>query len=98
MPASVTELLENALALPAAERARLAEELLASLGRSDARIDTLWAKEAEDRLAAFEAGEMKATPAEEVSRLGRLRRARGIWKESDDLPELSELREEMNRS
>jgi Arc/MetJ-type ribon-helix-helix transcriptional regulator len=30
-------------------------------------------------------------------RLDRLRRAKGIWKDRDDLPELSELREGMNR-
>jgi hypothetical protein len=30
-------------------------------------------------------------------RLDRLRRARGIWKDRDDLPELSVLREEMDR-
>ena len=33
---------------------------------SATRIDELWAKEAENRLAAFEAGQMKAYPADEV--------------------------------
>lgn len=48
---------------------------------------------------------MKAILVEDVpmalelrpDRLDRLRRARGIWKDRSDLPELSELREEMNR-
>ena len=66
MSANVKEILEDALALPAVERATLADELLSSLDRPDPRIDTLWAKESEDRLAAFEAGEMKAIPADEV--------------------------------
>jgi hypothetical protein len=30
-------------------------------------------------------------------RLDRLRRAKGIWKDREDLPALSDLREEMNR-
>jgi hypothetical protein len=30
-------------------------------------------------------------------RRDRLRKAKGIWKDRDDLPELSALREEMNR-
>jgi putative addiction module component (TIGR02574 family) len=66
MPTNVKELLVDALSLSALERAALADELLASLDQADARIDALWAKEAEDRLAAFEAGEMKAIPAEDV--------------------------------
>ena len=62
----VKEILIDALSLSAMERAALADELLASLDRPDPRIDALWAKEAEDRLAAFEAGAMKAMPAEDV--------------------------------
>jgi predicted DNA-binding protein len=30
-------------------------------------------------------------------RVDRLRRAKGIWKDREDLPEWSDLREEMNR-
>jgi putative addiction module component (TIGR02574 family) len=66
MPANTEQLRKDALALPLVERAALAEELLSSLDRPDPRIDALWAKEAEDRLAAFEAGEMEATPAEDI--------------------------------
>jgi putative addiction module component (TIGR02574 family) len=66
MPTTVKELLEDALALPATERATLADELLASLDRPDPRIDALWAREAEHRLAEFEAGRMRAIPADEV--------------------------------
>jgi len=66
MSADTKQLLEDALALPAVERAALAEGLLASLDRPNPRIGVLWAKEAADRLAAFEAGEMEAIPADEV--------------------------------
>jgi len=66
MTMSTEQLRKDALALPPAERAALAEELLSSLDRPDPRIDALWAQEAEDRLAAFEASEMDAVPAEDV--------------------------------
>jgi putative addiction module component (TIGR02574 family) len=66
MKANVKGILVGALALSARERAALADELLASLDQSDSRIDALWAKEAEDRLTAFESGQMKAIPAYEV--------------------------------
>lgn len=62
------ELLKSALSLPAIDRAALAEELLSSLDRPDSAVDELWAIEAEDRLAAFQAGRMKAIAAEEVFR------------------------------
>ncbi len=60
------QILEKALVLPPAERADLVESLLASLDQPDARIDELWAREAEDRLAAFEAGQTKAYSVDEV--------------------------------
>jgi putative addiction module component (TIGR02574 family) len=62
-----TELLEEALSLPPAERAELADRLLTSLDASpDRRIDELWAREAEDRLDAFGRGEIKAVSAREA--------------------------------
>ena len=66
MPASSERILQDALALPAIERASIAESLLSSLDRPDPRMDDLWAAEAEDRLAAFEAGRMKAIRADDV--------------------------------
>jgi putative addiction module component (TIGR02574 family) len=65
MLADAKQILENALALPAAERAAVAEELLSSLDRPDPTIDALWVEEAKDRLAAFDAGEMGAISDEE---------------------------------
>jgi putative addiction module component (TIGR02574 family) len=62
-----TEVLEEALSLPPAERAELADRLLTSLdAEPDSRIDKLWAQEAEDRLDAFERGEIKAVSAKEA--------------------------------
>lgn len=40
--------------------------LLASLDEPDAQIDRLWAKEADERLAAYRRGEIKAVPLQEV--------------------------------
>ena len=60
------KLIEQALNLPAEERAAVAERLLTSLEPELSSIDLLWAQEAEDRLDAYERGEIKAIPAEEV--------------------------------
>lgn len=62
-----SQLLQEALALSPEERAKLADRLLTSLDSSpDRGIDELWAQEAEDRLDAFERGEIKAVPAKEA--------------------------------
>lgn len=60
------KLIEQALNLPAEERAAVAERLLTSLEPELSSIDLLWAQEAEDRLDSYERGEIKAIPAEEV--------------------------------
>ena len=52
--------------LSPAERLELIDDLLASLDEGDPRLDALWAKEAEDRLAAYRRGEIKAFPLQEV--------------------------------
>jgi putative addiction module component (TIGR02574 family) len=66
MSIDTKQVLENALALPAIDRAAIVESLLTSLDQPDASIDEIWAEEAEKRLAAFDAGQMKAIPADEV--------------------------------
>jgi putative addiction module component (TIGR02574 family) len=61
------EVLKEALSLPPSERAELAERLLSSLDPpTQERLDELWAAEAEDRLDAFDRGEIEAVPAEKV--------------------------------
>jgi putative addiction module component (TIGR02574 family) len=66
MTEQTQQILEQALALPPLDRAALVEGLLASLDQPDAAIDELWAREAEDRIDAFEAGELEAISAAEV--------------------------------
>jgi putative addiction module component (TIGR02574 family) len=62
-----TQILKDALSLPPAERVALVERLLTSLD-SPARehIDTLWGQETEDRLDAFERGEIPTIAAKDV--------------------------------
>jgi putative addiction module component (TIGR02574 family) len=59
--------LKDALSLPPTEWVALVERLLASLD-SPARehIDVLWGQEAEDRLDAFERGEIPTIAAKDV--------------------------------
>ena len=59
--------LEEALSLPPEERLKVAELLLSSLdSAAQQRIDSLWAAEAEDRLNAFDRGEIEAISARDV--------------------------------
>jgi len=58
--------LEQALTLPAKERVKLVEKLLASLDQPDPVVDALWAEEAEDRIRAYDAGEIKGISAEDL--------------------------------
>jgi putative addiction module component (TIGR02574 family) len=66
MPTDTKQILETVLALPAIERALIVESILASFDHPDAGIDEIWAEEAEKRISAFNAGPMKAIPADEV--------------------------------
>jgi putative addiction module component (TIGR02574 family) len=52
--------------LSPAERLELVDDILASLDEPDPNIDKLWVREAEDRLAAYRRGEIKAIPLEQV--------------------------------
>jgi putative addiction module component (TIGR02574 family) len=61
------KILAEALALPPIERASLVEELLSSFDfPSRQEVDALWAKEVEDRIDAYERGEMRSIPADDV--------------------------------
>jgi putative addiction module component (TIGR02574 family) len=67
MFANSEQILKQALALPLQERAELVEQLLATFqSPPDPNLDELWAREANDRLDAYERGELKAVSAEEV--------------------------------
>ena len=59
-------ILNQALELPANERAVLAEQLLMSLDLADSKIDELWASEAESRIDEYENGNIRTKSAQEV--------------------------------
>ena len=61
------QILREALGLPPIDRAELVEQILASFefpARQD--IDAAWAQEAEDRIDAYEQGEISSSPANKV--------------------------------
>lgn len=60
------DILAKALALKPADRAELIDRLLSSLDLPDKMVEEWWAAEAEDRLSAFEQGQLKAIPLEQV--------------------------------
>jgi putative addiction module component (TIGR02574 family) len=67
MPKQGKQLLAEALKLPPLERAELIESLLTSFEfQSRKTIDALWAQEAEDRVNAFDRGDMPAIPAKDA--------------------------------
>jgi putative addiction module component (TIGR02574 family) len=66
MSTSLKQIEEQARALPAEERAKLAESLLESLHSTISDIESAWAEEIEQRIAAFDRGEISAYPAEDV--------------------------------
>jgi len=66
MVASTKFILDQALKLPANDRAALVENLILSLDKPDPSLDAQWLKEAEDRLAAYHSGELEAVDAEQV--------------------------------
>jgi putative addiction module component (TIGR02574 family) len=63
----VLELSQRALSLSPEDRARLAEELLASLHQDrDRELDLAWENEIGSRIAEIESGTAKLIPSEEV--------------------------------
>jgi putative addiction module component (TIGR02574 family) len=67
MSITLTELEQQARALPAEDRARLVEVLLDSLRQTEiAEIEAEWKREIANRVAAYERGEAQTFAAEEV--------------------------------
>ncbi|HZP78482.1 MAG TPA: addiction module protein [Pseudolabrys sp.] len=60
MSSEAKTLIERARALPPQDRIALIEDVLDSLDRADPNIDEMWAREANDRLAAYRRGELTA--------------------------------------
>ena len=66
MPHAADTLSAQIVQLPPEERMQVVERILDSLDEPDAALDALWAKEADDRLAAYRRGELKAVALSEV--------------------------------
>lgn len=67
MSAETKEVFGRALSLPPVERAMLIERLFQTFISPDREeIDSLWAREAEERIDAFERGEAPSCLAEDV--------------------------------
>lgn len=66
MTKSLNAIERQALELTADERAKLAELLLESVRAPITEIEAAWADEIENRVAAFDRGEMQAYPATDV--------------------------------
>lgn len=60
------QIFSKALKMPPADRAKLVDKLLQSLDKPDYEIDRQWIKESEDRIDAFEAGDIQTVNVEEV--------------------------------
>ena len=66
MTTSLKQIEEQAKALSAVERAKLAESMLESLHVPVSEVEAAWAEEIERRVAAFDRGEIPAYAAEDV--------------------------------
>jgi len=61
------DIISAALNLPIKSRAIIIDHILGSLMKSEREeIDALWAEEAEDRIRAYERGEIVSVPGEQV--------------------------------
>ena len=63
---NAAEIIQEAEALPKAERALVVDSLLQTLHEPDLAIDAQWAATAQRRLAELRSGQAKAIPGEEV--------------------------------
>lgn len=69
MPRTLAEVQDDALALPAPDRAALAQQLIETLDPArSADVEESWIAGSEARYAAYRRGEIEATPADEVLR------------------------------
>ena len=76
MSSNDEKILQDALNLPPQDRAEVLERLMATFQEPpDSELDKLWAQEAEDRIDAYDRGELESVSAEEVfARIERQRR------------------------
>ena len=64
--ATKDSIFKEASTLSPSEKAQLIDKLISTLDKSDNEIDELLAKEAEDRIDAYEQGKIKAISLEKV--------------------------------
>ena len=57
---------KEALTLSPSEKAQLIDKLISTLDKSDKEIDELWTKEVEDRIDAYDKGQLKVVSLEKV--------------------------------
>jgi len=57
---------KEALTLRPSEKVQLIDKLISTLDKPDKEIDELWAKEAEDRIDAYDQGKLKVVSLEKV--------------------------------
>lgn len=63
---TTADIVKDIMVLSPEERAFIVEKLLESLDKPDKDIDTLWQKESEQRIDAYEQGHLKTQTVEEV--------------------------------
>ena len=67
MSTNAEKILQEALNLPPQDRAEVLERLLATFQEpADPELDKLWAQEVEDRIDAYDRGELGSVSAQEV--------------------------------
>jgi putative addiction module component (TIGR02574 family) len=57
---------KEALTLKPSVKAQLIDKLISSLDKPDKEVDELWAKEAEDRIDAYDQGKLKTVSLEKI--------------------------------
>lgn len=61
-----TDIIKDIMVLNSNDRAFIVEKLLESLDKPDKDVDTLWEKEVEQRINAYQQGHIKTLTVEEV--------------------------------
>ena len=64
--ADADTILKEALTLSPSEKAKLIDSLIGSLDKPDEEIDSLWAREVEERINAYDKGKLKSLSLENV--------------------------------
>ena len=66
MNTTTQNIIEQASQLSANQKIELIDALLATVDKPDAEIDSLWAKEADERLVDYSAGKIKSLDLSQV--------------------------------